>query len=477
MMPGLPACTEVRNALKSRPMNPQDVEQAYQEALDFLYGFINLELKTLDRYHASKMDPDRPRRLLRILGDPHCQYPTLHVAGTKGKGSVSAMCASALQAAGLRVGLYTSPHLRDFRERIRALTPADQDGKISQAEFVASFERVKGLLDQFPGITWFEIVTAIAFSFFASREVDIAVIEVGLGGRLDATNVVLPLVSVITSLSLDHTNLLGDTLTEIATEKGGIIKQAVPVMVAPQAPEALQRLQEIAIERHSPMEVVGQDWRYAGHNHLLEVTLSAHPTYVPDGSQFEVALAGIYQLENAMLAIAALRPAQELFPQVTLEAIRKGLAEVQWDGRLQMVFEQEGLPRLLVDSAHNELSATTLAEALATDYTYDRLWLIFGAPQDKAIADMMQVLFPLAHQIFVSAADHPRAASPEMLAATAAGLGFSVETADTPEDALTLAFAQAGPDDLICATGSIIFIGDLLIHWDRLQSHLILPRG
>ncbi len=455
----------------------QNLEHAYQEALDYLYGYINLELKTLQRYHASKMDPDRPRRLLRALGDPQEQYATVHIAGTKGKGSVAAMCASVLQASGLRVGLYTSPHLRDFRERIRVLSPEDTDGKIGKGDLVNTLEDLKKALDTFPKITWFEIVTAMAFSHFAAQEVDIAVVEVGLGGRLDATNVVNPLVSVITSLSLDHTNLLGNTLPEIAMEKGGIIKPRVPVMVAPQPPDALKRLQEIASERGSPMEVLGQHWRYTGRNHLLEVTHSSHPDYVPSGSLFEIALSGMYQLENAMLTIAALRLVQENFPAVTLERIRKGLAEVVWEGRLQIVFAAEGMPSLLVDAAHNQLSASTLAEALGNDYAYNRLWLIFGAPEDKAIAEMMALLFPLAHQIIVSAADHPRAALPEALAAQADELGFAVQTAVSAEEALNLAFEQAGAGDLICATGSIIFVGDLLNSWDRLQSSLLLPRG
>ena len=224
-------------------------DQAYENALDYLYGFINLERKTLDRYQASKMDPSRPRRLLEMLDNPQERYQTLHIAGTKGKGSVAAMSAYALQASGLRVGLYTSPHLRDFRERIRVLTPADTDGRIEKEEFVSALDRVKALVPEFPNITWFEIVTAVSFCYFATREIDVAVIEVGLGGRLDATNVVTPLKSVITSLGYDHTSLLGDTLAEIAFEKGGIIKPGVSVVSAPQQQEAMRTLEDIAAER------------------------------------------------------------------------------------------------------------------------------------------------------------------------------------------------------------------------------------
>ena len=170
---------------------------SYQSALDYLYSFINFEHKSLDRYQASKIDVDRPRRLLTLLGSPHEQYPAIHIAGTKGKGSVASMCAACLRVAGLRVGLYTSPHLREFRERIRVITPQDTDGRIPEATFVAHMERARPLIEQSPGITWFEIVTTIAFMHFAAENVDVAVIEVGLGGRLDATNVLTDRKSVV----------------------------------------------------------------------------------------------------------------------------------------------------------------------------------------------------------------------------------------------------------------------------------------
>jgi dihydrofolate synthase/folylpolyglutamate synthase len=453
------------------------LENEYQKALDYLYAFINLERKTLDRYHASKMDPDRPRKLLQALGDPQERYASIHIAGTKGKGSVAAMCAAVLRASGLRVGLYTSPHLRDFRERIRVLIHDDPLGDIGKSDFITLLDTIKPYVSAFPQITWFEIVTAVAFSYFAEQEVDVAVIEVGLGGRLDATNVLNPMVSVITSLSLDHTNLLGDTLGEIATEKGGIIKPGVPVIMAPQEQVAEDRLTEIANERESPLEIVGRDWQYGGQNHLLEVTRSAHEAYVPSGARFDVALSGMHQLENAMVAVAALYPASEQFPEVSQETISQGLVDVHWDGRLQTVLDKPGIPALLVDSAHNPHSALKLRSSLQNDYAYDRLWIIFGAPQDKAIPQMMEILFPLAQGIIVSSADHPRAASPQSLATQALKLGFEAQTADTTEEALLIAFAQAGEEDMICATGSIIFIGDLLNQWDRLQSDLLLPRG
>ncbi len=241
-----------------------DTDSAYEKVLDTLYSYINLEQKAIDRYQASKMDSERPRQLLELLNNPHQQYPTIHIAGTKGKGSVAAMCTAVLAATGYRVGLYTSPHLRDFRERIRIVSTEDPEGHISKGDFVTIMDEVQQQLDEVPGVTWFEIVTAVAFRYFAKEKVDIAVIEVGLGGRLDATNVLVPLVSVITSLSLDHTYLLGNTLEQIAGEKGGIIKPGVPVVTAPQRQEALARLEAIAAERGSPICVIGRDWQYTG---------------------------------------------------------------------------------------------------------------------------------------------------------------------------------------------------------------------
>jgi dihydrofolate synthase / folylpolyglutamate synthase len=419
------------------------------------------------------MDSDRPVRLLALLGDPHLEYQTIHIAGTKGKGSVAAICAAVMGISGYRVGLYTSPHLRDFRERIRIVSAEDPVGCISKSDFVFHLDEVKPLLREVPGITWFEIVTAVAFRYFARQKVVVAVVEVGLGGRLDATNIVSPMVSVITSLSLDHTNLLGNTLGEIATEKGGIIKPGVPVISASQPEEALLRLREIAGQRGSPISVIGEDWQFTGHNHELVITRSGDNTFVPEPMTFELALAGQHQLENATVALAALQLACKQFPEITLKAVRRGLKEVEWDGRLQLILESDAHPDFLVDTAHNEDSASKLETALINDYKYKRLWLIFGAPSDKAIGKMMKLLFPLAEGVIVSSADHPRAASPQELAQLAASLGF--ETMEVPDvkQALIKAFQLAEPGDLICATGSIIFIGDLLNQWDSLKSELV----
>lgn len=465
-----------------------DIARAYQEALDNLYDLIDFERKRMDRYMASKLDATRPQRLLRFLGEPQERFPSIHIAGTKGKGSVAAICAASLRAAGLRVGLYTSPHVREFRERIRILTPEDADGRISKADFVALMQEMEPAIDRFPDLTWFEVVTAVAFLYFARRQVDVAVIEVGLGGRLDATNVIRPLVSVITSLSLDHTDLLGDTLPEIAAEKGGIIKQGVPLVTAPQPPEALQVLAEIAEERSAPMTVVGRDWVYqseayeggevdgkeeeGGRQHLVVVD-APESDLLSSPTSFPLALKGQHQLENATVALATLDLVRPHFPALTRQAVASAMANVEWIGRLQVVHQEAGTPTLLVDCAHNPDSAAKLRHALIHDYDYERLRLILGAPADKDVAGVMTQLLPLATTAVMTTADHPRAATPAELALLAAELGYEAIACPTVAEALTVAWQLAGPEDLICVTGSIILVGDLLNQWESLQSHLL----
>ncbi len=450
----------------------------YQQALDFLYSFINLEQNPLDRYQASKIDTDRIRQLLALLGNPQQSYPSIHIAGTKGKGSVAAMAAGSLQAAGVTVGLYTSPHLREFTERIRVLIPDDRDGRIPPEDFVTCMNQVRAGLEQVEGITWFEIVTAIAFLYFAQCQVDVAVVEVGLGGRLDATNVLIPEVSVITTLSLDHTQLLGDTLTAIAYEKGGIIKPNVPVVSASQQPEALIKIEAISAGREAPLTMIGRDWHYdsirelhaVGAEQTLIILDGPDPAFIPPHSAFRLSLAGEHQLMNATVALAALERVWPLFPSLTLDALQTGLASVHWDGRLQVLQAGAGKPTVLVDCAHNADSVTKLTQALLTDYPFRRLILIFGAPADKNINRMMAILFPLADTIIVTTSHHPRSATPTWLAEEAERLGFEALQADTIADALQMALALAEPGDLICTTGSIIVVGDLLNQWDALQS-------
>lgn len=452
---------------------------AYGEALSYLYNFTNFEHKRPDQYTAEQFDLARPFQLMELLGNPHRQFPTIHIAGTKGKGSVAAFCAGALRSAGLRVGLYTSPHLQEFRERIRILTPADADGRITEAQLIELVNRLKPAAAQVEGITWFELVTALGFMHFAQEQVDVAVVEVGLGGRLDSTNVLTPLVSVITALSLDHTQLLGHTLPEIAYEKAGIIKPGIPVVTAPQPPEALDRLIEIASDRHAPLTVVGRDWQceeVERSPRRQQIAITKSPTANPP-SPITISLAGRFQQTNAVTALAALTIIQPHFPDLTPVAILEGFARTEWPGRLQLLHQAPDTPTVLVDAAHNEDSAAKLAHALVTDYAdREQLWLVFGATADKNVTAMMTHLFPVAAGTFVTAAGHPRAATPGDLAQLAAELGYEVQTVPGVANALQAAWNTAGPHDLICVTGSIFIVGDLLNQWDSLQSDLLATR-
>ncbi len=459
----------------------------YQSALDFLYQFVNYERKMTDIYAPEKMDPFRPAQLLYAAGDPQRSYPSIHIAGTKGKGSVAAMCAAALSAAGYRVGLYTSPHLQELRERIRVLTADDAQGNISEADFVRLVNRLRQITETMAELTWFELLTAIAFIYFAQQEVDVAVVEVGLGGRLDATNVLMPVVAAITSLSLDHTGLLGDTVAQIAAEKGGIIKHGVPLVCAPQKAEALAVIERIAAEHMAPLILIGDAWRFETRaktaqaspcaRQAITVTKSPGSAVIQPGDHFELALRGAYQGENAVMALATLEAARPYLPALSAEAMARGLSDVVWPGRLQLLHQAQDQPALLVDGAHNADSAQKLAAFLHGACRYERLWLILGVTADKNVPGILQPLLPLASGTFVTMADNPRATEAAVLQQTAAELGYEVRVAKDIEAALVHAWRIAGPADLICVAGSLYIVGDLLNRWDTLKSQLLSVAG
>ena len=345
-----------------------DLEEKYQDALDYLYSFIDYSLKRNFRNAAEKFNLDRMRQFMQFLGDPQNDYRIIHVAGTKGKGSVSAYCASILAAQGYKTGLYTSPHMVRFSERIRI-----NGEEIPQADLVDIVELLKQAAEKVPEITTFELTTALAFVHFSRQKVDYAVFEVGLGGRLDATNIVHPITSVITSISYDHTKILGNTLTEIAGEKGGIIKQGVPVVVAPQKEEARQKLEQIATERNAPLIQVGKDILFAADSHSLsgQTFLVWTPGEQPlvdefiesagrdlwSPLRFHIPLLGFHQVENAATAYAALKTAEKFGLILSQEAYEKGFAGVEWPGRMEILHQH---PLVVIDSAHNRYSALRL---------------------------------------------------------------------------------------------------------------------
>lgn len=451
---------------------------AYEAAHAYLRQFINYEKQMPELYGPDKMDPTRPARLLAALGSPHAHLKAIHIAGTKGKGSVAAFCAFALRAAGLKVGLYTSPHLVEFRERMRILTPEDADGRISQAEFVVLVAALQQVVPTIPGLTWFELVTALAFMHFSRQKVDVAVIEVGLGGRLDATNAITPLVSVITSISYDHTALLGQTLPEIAGEKGGIIKPGVPVVIAPQEPSALTRLQEIAAARDAATTLIGRDYTFENLNSgpplsQLRVYDQSRPGSLIDGLVLTLPLLGQHQQANAVTALAALAQIRPYFPQLTPSAIVRGFASVSWPGRLQLLQAPTATtPGILLDGAHNGDSATRLVQALHDLYPGYRFWFLVGITRDKDIAGILQPLLSQASGAVAIRSSHPRAADPQHLQQAAASLGYALDVSPDLLQALQTLWQQAvrvrtaaanvAAGDMICVTGSLFIAGDLL---------------
>lgn len=434
---------------------------SYSEALDYIYSFTNYEVRPEYRYGPDVIDPTRPGRLLALLGDPHRKYPSIHVAGTKGKGSVASMCASVLQAAGQRTGLYTSPHLQRFNERIQI------DGRaIADEDLAALVEDTRPVIDQIDGITTFEVTTALAFLYFARERVDLAVVEVGLGGRLDATNVLEPVVSVITSLSLDHTHLLGETLVDIAREKGGIIKQSIPVVTAWQPVEALEALEAIADERGATMKVIGRDWWYEVQAVTLDgQTFRAGKTGEP-GELYTVPLLGEHQAQNGTVALATLDILGERMPGLRLDSqvIRRGLAQVCWPGRFQLISRR---PVVVLDGAHNVDSALKLRSALETVFPDRRRILLLGVTADKDVSGIVRALAPVADEIIVTTAEHPRAAPAADLCRHMERAGYSCSVSPDVGSGLGMALGMAAPRDVICVTGSLFVVGEALTIWQR----------
>jgi dihydrofolate synthase/folylpolyglutamate synthase len=399
----------------------------YAESVRFLYSLGN-EVET------AKFGLERISRLLEAMGSPHRSGRFVHVAGTNGKGSTCAMIDAGLRAAGVRTGLYTSPHLSEPTERIRI-----GGEPVSEWQFADAFDEVHdtavrmlsaGELDLHP--TYFETVTAMAFLLFARERVDIVVLEVGMGGRLDATNVVSPVLTVITPIDLDHQFFLGDTLAKIAAEKAGILKPGVPTIFAEQSPEVEAVLRAHAKGAYS----LGRDWK------ITDLKLDAR------GSRFRLRdvevvcpLAGEHQVENARTAAIALRQ---------LGVSPAGIARTQWPGRLEQVSKR---PEIILDGAHNPAGARALASYIRRFYSDRRRWMIFGVMRDKAVDEIASVLFPLADRLILTAPANSRALPPENLTS------HNATTTHTVAEAVKLS-AEALPDDVVFITGSLFVVGE-----------------
>jgi dihydrofolate synthase/folylpolyglutamate synthase len=438
------------------------VEEAYQNALDYLYSFVDFSMQKSVTYSPDRFKLERMQTLLASLGNPQDKYPVVHVAGTKGKGSVCILCTSALIQAGYKVGLYTSPHLDDYAERIQI-----NNEFIPHADFAALVDEIKPYVAAIPELTTFEITTALAFLYFARQNIEAGVIEVGLGGRLDATNVVKPKVSVITSLSYDHTMLLGETLTQIAGEKAGIIKTGIPVVNSPQTEEAQLVIERVAKEHFSPLIQVGRDWLFEPVSHSLEgQTLRVWSSVAnPESSTLlSTSLLGAHQLANAATAYATLQVARQQGIKINEKNIHEGFSRAFWPGRFEIV---QYTPPVILDCAHNRDSAAKLCLTLEEYYPEKSVVLIFGASEDKDIQGMLDELMPKVTDLITVKSFHPRAIDPDKLVEMAKNYNRSVHCVEHIPEAIKKALQTVGQGQLVLITGSIFVVAEARKFWEQ----------
>ncbi len=431
----------------------------YRQAIEYVLSFTDWERAPAQAFAAANFDLRRVQSLLARLGNPHLGRQTIHIAGSKGKGSVAAMIASILQAAGYRSGLYTSPHLHNVRERIAVDgQPIGEDDFVRLIEVLAPQVAAENEDGRFGQLTTFELLTALAFLYFQDRDARWQVLEVGMGGRLDATNVMdEQAVCIITPISLEHTIVLGDTVEKIAAEKAAILRPGTTVVMALQPyPEAAAVIRARAAELGAPLLDVGEtysaqrlSWDLTGQSFRLAGPGCSRELWLP--------LLGEHQLENAATAVATIDALREGGVAVSGESIGEGLSGLSWPGRLEVLRDR---PLIVVDGAHNGHSARRLRQALRDYFAFDCAILVMGVSGDKTIGAMAEELAPLTHLLVATRSQHPRAAEPEAVAAAFAAQGVTSETCPTVATALDRAQALAGPDDLICVVGSLFVVAE-----------------
>lgn len=431
----------------------------YADAINLLLSLVDHErTQPVGPRQKAIFDLGRMERLLHRLGDPHNAAPVIHVAGTKGKGSTAALCDSALHADGYHTGFYSSPHLHSFRERIRRDTiPISQEEFSELADELWPHQEWVGRHEGLGPVTLFEFMTAMAFQCFARNKTDFQVIEVGLGGRLDATNVVNADVSIITSISLDHTAILGDTIGEIAREKAGIIKTGGTVVAAPQKPEALSVILDVCHSLSATPILVGKDVTWTPGPASIdgqEVTVAGrHKTY-----KLRVPLLGKYQMENAATAVAALEALRDQGHSIPDEAIQQGFDKVVWPCRMEVLSRD---PLVVADGAHNEYSMDSLLESLASYMDFRRLFLIVGFSRDKSVAKMVGRLAKMKPIVFASRSRHPRSTPPAQISSMFNEYGIEAKETASLAEALIQARELADKGDLILATGSLFVAAEV----------------
>jgi dihydrofolate synthase/folylpolyglutamate synthase len=423
---------------------------SYAEVLEYLYA----NLPMFHRIGAAALKPDLTNTLAlcAALGNPQERFKTIHVAGTNGKGSTSHTLAAVLQTAGYKTGLFTSPHLKSFTERIRV------SGQPVEEAFVVDFvNRIRTTADTIEP-SFFEVTVAMAFDYFAQQQVDIAVIEVGLGGRLDSTNIITPVLSVITNIGWDHQDILGDTLPKIAAEKAGIIKSDVPVMISQHQPETDEVF--LAKAKHESAPLVFASDRYSVRVHDASTALDIYRDGVRLFERLTLDLQGIYQQKNILGVLAAVEELQRQGWVITSEHIRQGMAHVMsltgLKGRWQILGQH---PLIVCDTGHNADGIAEVVRQIRLQQ-YKRLWMVFGVVKDKDIHHVLQLLPKEANYYFCQASV-PRALDAEVLATQARAEGLQGEVVRDVNEALAQAIAHAGPDDMIFVGGSTFVVADL----------------
>lgn len=425
----------------------------YEEALQYLDSFVNYERR--DNYNCEQsFKLDRMKRLAAGLGNPQDNFKSIHIAGTKGKGSTSAIVQSILREAGYKTGLYTSPHLISFRERIRI-----NDELISEEDTARLLTQIKYFADKTSGDepTFFEVYTALSYLYFSEKKVDFAVFEVGLGGRLDATNILKPLVSVITPISYEHTDKLGTTLTAIAGEKAGIVKDDSICVIAPQEEEALNAIVKVCREKRVKIILIGTDIKFK------EISFTqSKERFEVDGLHgsypgLEMSLLGSHQVANAATAIGAVEALKFYNIEIGKDAIKRGVKIAKWPGRLEVVSKD---PYVILDGAQNRASANALVRAVKRIFKYDGIVLVLGVSKDKDIKGILDELLPCAGRVVLTKSKIvERAADPNGIKKLIPH-GKDLYLTDNLKEAIEKAKEIAGKKDLILITGSLFVVGE-----------------
>lgn len=442
--------------------------RTYDKAIRYLFDQTDYEKQKTLRYNKTTFDLSRMEKLLKLLGNPHKKITTVHIAGTKGKGSTATMLAKMIEANDYNVGLYTSPHVTTLNERISINSQMVTDKEMLKL-INRAHSSIEKCIKQDDSPTFFEIMTALAFLHFSDQDVDVAIIETGLGGRLDSTNVINPKVVGITNISIDHQNLLGNTIDSIAKEKAGVIKKGVPVITVPQEPAAMRVIKKYASDVSAPLSITGRDFDFSSR---FESSREHGPhtriCMTTPQSKFEhlrVPLPGEHQALNCGLALAMLDTLKTKGYNIDDNKAALGLSSVSLTGRMEIINKD---PRIIVDTAHNAASIRALIQAIGQHVPYDSMVIIFGCNSDKDVHGMLEQLQYGADKVIFTRSNSPKAVYPQDLAEKYTEIcGKMCQTALTLREAVRIASNAISREDLICITGSFYLVGQAK---DQLQN-------